>query len=283
MAVACLRAGDGVLRCAPVARCAEEPAARAPLDTAKLCATYDLAHTQQAGPAAAADELARHDAFFKMHYAWYPPRQPSTPVASKPIAPSLAAFTPASVMYAPGSPLVVLLRCKDPAHPTQYLLRGTAPDGPARISAVAVQDDLLTFSVSRGEEVVTFRHRLRDPTRRTGLFALRGAARSPLEARTQRDTPSARPADQYPERVLACVPFYREGKQVGIRLTGVKHGSWAEARGLRPGDVIETARNESPDASRGIRAYHLRLRNARAITVKRRVEGRWQVIALSSV
>ena len=202
------------------------------------------------------------------HARELPVREPHGPVR-----PPLSAFRVAMFIRDGGADgdHGLVLRCKDPAHPETYVLSPSRSDRDAILRGVRFLAQHAEFDVTRGEESFTFRTLLK-PTLDERVLRIRGSERTPYQTRdlTSREAVAVfNSADLSAARSLKILSHRdKDGRAVGMRVTGLRPGGWAEEFGFQVGDIIETesaTQLESPRALRdavrsGWRPTHVTVR-----------------------
>ena len=127
----------------------------------------------------------------------------------------------------------VMLSSKDPAHDEKYFFEPGKPDRDAELVSVRTDATTLFASVRRGAESFEFKTPLRSGgVARSSIFRLVAEPDLPSQG-AELPSSASRPA-------LKGVPYYEQGRVVGLRVTGVRPGSWAVTIGLQRGDVIRS-------------------------------------------
>ncbi len=207
------------------------------------------------GLAASAEAVAppvsreRMEAFLEVvriyHGAGVPVGTAAATEPQGPVRPPLASFKVALFIRdgAPAGNHGLVLRCQDPAHPEVYFLSPSRADRGTALRDVRFFLKHAEFDVTRGKESFTFRAPLRpradlsvlrargDPRPPTGTSRRRGEHRA--EAVTLTDASAATSLKILSHRDT-------QGRCVGIRITGLRPGGWADEFGFHVGDIIET-------------------------------------------
>ena len=169
-----------------------------------------------------------------------PASQPSGPVR-----PPLSAFRVAMFIRDGGADgdHGLVLRCKDPAHPETYVLSRSRVDRGTTLRQVRFLAEHAEFDVTRGEESFTFRTPLK-PALDQSVLRIRGSERTPYQTRdlTSREAVAVfNSADLSAARSLKILGHRdKDGRAVGMRVTGLRPGGWAQEFGFQVGDIIET-------------------------------------------
>ena len=144
----------------------------------------------------------------------------------------LRAFEIAMVWHDDEQGYFVMLNSKDPAHDDKYFFEPGKPDRDAALVSVRTDASTLYASVRRGEESFEFKTPLR-----SGGLAQSSVFRLLTVPSTEQGVGVA---SSPPRPALKGVPYYKQGRIVGLRVTGVRPGSWAEEMGVERGDVIRS-------------------------------------------
>lgn len=161
------------------------------------------------------------------------------------------------------------LKCKDPSHPRVYHLIAGQSDRGVMIESTRFDAEFGYFDVSRGEERFTFRVPI-EGRRGAGIIRTVG---DPAGSRATRTATS--PLAPLPMRTAKYVPFHDDrGREAGVRITGVKPGSWLAELGVKPGDVLTSWDGNSVLNSRDLLARAERESVPSSVVVKRGVATR---------
>ncbi|MCA9316820.1 MAG: hypothetical protein KDB73_15145 [Planctomycetes bacterium] len=160
--------------------------------------------------------------------------------AEAPIRPPLSTFEVALLVGADGSDPRVVITCRDAAHPESYCFASGERDREARLDSVRRGQESIEFDVSRGDEVHTFivPHRRQPVAMLARIVGSHGASTG-----VSTPAPLLATSGDLVSRDAPCVkgvPFFRDGRVIGMRVTGIRPGSWARDLGLAEGDVIES-------------------------------------------
>ncbi len=175
-----------------------------------------------------------------------------------PVRPPLASFKVAMFIRDGGAERDhgLVLRCKDPAHPETYFLAPTRADRGTVLGDVRFFLKHAEFDVTRGKESFTFRAPLR-PRADLSVLRARGDPHPPTTKSRSRGEHRAEVvtlADASAAKSLKILSHRdTQGRCVGIRITGLRPGGWAEEFGFQVGDIIETeaaAQLEDPQSLR---------------------------------
>ena len=189
-------------------------------------ATPSLRHTdawRQPPPVADLGE------FFRLVRRFHPPG----PAAQRPTPPNgptrlpLAGFQVAAIATDDTGD-VILLTSKDPAHGEAYVFDRGRSDRDAELVSVRRDAKSLYVRVKRGEESFEF-----VSPRKTMNWLAGDGFRYLASASQNQDRASLQK-----HAALKGVPFFEDGKIVGLRVTGVRPGSWAQHMGVKRNDIV---------------------------------------------
>ena len=174
-------------------------------------------------------------------------RRQELPVSqpSGPVRPPLSAFRVAMFIRDGGADgdHGLVLRCEDPVHPETYVLSPSRSDRDAILRDVRFLAEHAEFDVTRGEESFTFRTPLK-PALDQSVLRARGTGPTPYQTRDRSSREAAvvfNSADLSAARSLKILSHRdKDGRAIGMRVTGLRPGGWAEEFGFQVGDIIET-------------------------------------------
>ena len=224
-------------------------------------------------PSVTWEELVREGSrYFPME----PPPEPTRPTlrpAEEPTRPPLAAYDVRMWVRKPGEPDLVVLACKDPAHPRWHFPMEGRPDGEFVLEGIGIEGEIAHITVSRGDERFTYpfplRRRLDMRLVQLGPTHERGGEREPTGVQNMQPTSGGL---HLARGDVKGVPFYGpDGAVAGIRVTGVRPGGAFERMGLRRGDIVLRCGDALVTT---ILALQGRVRGTANVTVRRAVEGR---------
>ena len=180
---------------------------------------------------------------------------PGPAVAQRPMSKQtrlpLRGFEIAMVWHDDDQGYFIMLDSKDPSHDEKYFFEPGKGDRDAHVTSIRKDDRRLYASVARGEESFEFSTPLRSAgVIRSDVFRIHSPV-GPFTGSQPVLASGRRPA-------LKGVPYYESGRVVGLRVTGIRPGSWAVSMGIQRGDVI---RKLDEDAISDPAAAKLRLRS----------------------